>query len=215
MSRDTDLVSASRSLVTQEPAVLSADARAAKLGVRPVAAAVGGRTNPSLPASSARPEGNGSLAAVDHIKALIADVAADVQFSEQGVKSLVSQQSQIWLRLQALEDEVQRLKGQLQTFQSMTEISKAQCAMFSEALAVKETQVVQLMATVDHIARDRDALADRFARERADSVEAQKALVDELEAAKADRLLAQGALTIARASREKLLRRIVDLTSEK
>jgi crescentin len=80
--------------------------------------------------------------------------------------------------------------------------------MLTKALSAKDALIAQQSAKSDALVQQNEAALLRFEQERAERETAYRRLIEELERERAERALAQGALSIARASREKLIEQL-------
>lgn len=83
--------------------------------------------------------------------------------------------------------------------------------MLTNALAAKDAQIEQLQSRAEAMKMQLDDAVMRYEQERATVEATNRKLIEEVQSERAERALAQGALSIARGSREKLLAQIEDL----
>lgn len=126
------------------------------------------------------------------------------RLAERSLKEAVMERNALERRLEAAQDEIARQSAQLQEIERARNELMDRCDMFTKALAAKETLVENANGKAAILSNRVEQLIRRFEQERADQEAANRRLQEELENEKAERLLAQGALNIARESRSKL-----------
>lgn len=83
--------------------------------------------------------------------------------------------------------------------------------MLTNAMAAKDAQIEQLQNRSEALKNQLDDAAVRYEQERTTLEALNRKLIEEVQSERAERALAQGALSIARGSREKLLIQIEEL----
>ncbi len=107
-------------------------------------------------------------------------------------------------RLQLSEEQLRALEAQRNEFeQSLSEMT-ARNEMLSKAIAAKDAQISHLQSKASSLESRYGSLLQTHENDHLQHEAAKRRLLEMLESEKAERALAQGALTIARASREKM-----------
>jgi crescentin len=114
-------------------------------------------------------------------------------------------------RLAIAEEQIRMLSEQSRSLEHSISESKSHCEMLTKAVAAKDAQVAQLQTKATHLESRYATLAQELEREQLQSEAAKRRLMEELESEKAERALAQGALAIARTSREKMAAQVESL----
>lgn len=142
---------------------------------------------------------------LDQARATLAEKSEETRMADRALKEAVSERAAVERRLTTVQEEARRLAQQLANADEMLQDTKGRCAMLTKALAAKDALIAQQTAKNDTLAQQAEAAALRYEQDRAEREAIHRKLIEELERERAERALAQGALSIARASREKLI----------
>jgi crescentin len=145
---------------------------------------------------------------LEQARALIAEKSEETRMADRALKEAVSERTAVERRVTVVQEEARRLATQLSNADELLQDTKGRCAMLTKALAAKDALVAQQSAKNDSLTQQSEAAALRFEQERAERETSHRKLIEELERERAERALAQGALSIARASREKLIEQL-------
>lgn len=126
------------------------------------------------------------------------------RLAERALKDATVERTAFERRFEGANEEASRLASQVQELEGSRAELVDRCEMFTKALAAKETLVESANAKATILSNRIEQLIRRFEQERLDLETANRRVLEELENEKAERLLAQGALNIARESRSKL-----------
>jgi crescentin len=107
-------------------------------------------------------------------------------------------------RLQLSEEQLHALEMQRNEFEQSLSDMAARNEMLSKAIAAKDAQISHLQSKASSLESRYSSLLQSHENEHLQHEAAKRRLLEMLESEKAERALAQGALTIARASREKM-----------
>lgn len=124
--------------------------------------------------------------------------------AERNLKEATSERATFERRFETAYEEANRFGAQVHELENARAELMDRCEMFTKALAAKETLVESANAKATILSNRIEQLIRRFEQERMDLETANRRILEELENEKAERLLAQGALNIARESRSKL-----------
>lgn len=152
---------------------------------------------------------------LDQTRASLAERTEAIRHAEKAQKDTAAIAASAERRAAAAQDEARRVQAQQDEAEDRVKKIRDRCAMLTKALAAKDTQIAQLSAKMDSHSQQWDAATVRYEQERAQRDTAMRKLVEENEREKAERALAQGALTTARTSREKLLKQVEALRKGK
>ncbi len=145
---------------------------------------------------------------LEQARGLIAEKSEETRMADRALKEAVSERTAVERRVTTLQEETRRLTSQLSNADELLQDTKGRSAMLTKALAAKDALVAQQTAKNESLAQQAEAAALRFEQERAEREAVHRKLIEELERERAERALAQGALSIARASREKLIEQL-------
>jgi crescentin len=111
-------------------------------------------------------------------------------------------------RLALMQDEMRQSKAEFTSAEGKLRDVAQRCDMLERAMVAKDAQVEQANSRAAALSDQIAAATSRFEQERATLEAANRKLIEQLQNEKAERALVQGALSIARSSREKLLDQI-------
>jgi crescentin len=111
-------------------------------------------------------------------------------------------------RLALAQDEGRQSKADFTTAEGKLRDAAARCEMLERAMVAKDAQVEQANSRAAALSEQIATITSRFEQEHATLENANRKLIEQLQNEKAERALVQGALSIARSSREKLLDQI-------
>jgi len=120
--------------------------------------------------------------------------------SKQATASLAAAER----RLQLSEDQLRALESQRADLEKSLTDMTARNDMLTKAIAAKDAQINHLQSKASSFESRFSGLLQTQENEKLQHEAAKRKLVEQLESERAERALAQGALTIARASREKM-----------
>lgn len=152
---------------------------------------------------------------LDQTRASLADKTEAVRLAEKAQKEAVVMTASAERKATAAQEEARRLHAQQDEAEDRVKKLKERSSMLTKALAAKDAQIAQLSAKLDSHAQQWDAATARYEQERVQRETTMRKLIEENEREKAERALAQGALTTARTSREKLLKQVEALRKNK
>jgi crescentin len=118
-------------------------------------------------------------------------------------------------RLALAQDEARQSKADAATAEGKLREVAARCDMLDRAMVARDAQIEQANSRAAALSDQIGTLTSRFEQERAALETANRKLIEELQNEKAERALVQGALSIARSSREKLLSQIATLKRQR
>ncbi len=124
---------------------------------------------------------------------------------EKALKDAEIEKSAFDRKIEAAQDVQQRQAGQIQDLQKQNNDLQARTDMLSKALAAKDSVVEGANRKISTLTSRLEMLTAKSEQERFALEATNRRLLEELQAEKAERSLAQGALDIARSSRTKLL----------
>jgi crescentin len=111
-------------------------------------------------------------------------------------------------RLALSQDEARHSKAELTTAEGKLRDVAARCDMLDRAMVAKDAQIEQANSRATALSEQIATITSRFEQEHTILENANRKLIEQLQNEKAERALVQGALSIARSSREKLLDQI-------
>jgi crescentin len=111
-------------------------------------------------------------------------------------------------RLVLAQDEARHSKAEFTTAEGKLRDVAARCDMLERAMVAKDAQIEQANSRAAALSEQIAAITARSEQEHATLENANRKLIEQLQNEKAERALVQGALSIARSSREKLLDQI-------
>ncbi|MEA2758816.1 MAG: hypothetical protein QOH65_1429 [Methylobacteriaceae bacterium] len=111
-------------------------------------------------------------------------------------------------RLVLAQDEARHSKTEFTTAEGKLRDVAARCDMLERAMVAKDAQIEQANSRAAALSEQIAAITARTEQEHATLENANRKLIEQLQNEKAERALVQGALSIARSSREKLLDQI-------
>ena len=111
-------------------------------------------------------------------------------------------------RLVLAQDEARHSRAEFTTAEGKLRDVAARCDMLDRALVAKDAQIEQANSRAAALSDQIATITSRFEQEHATLENANRKLIEQLQNEKAERALVQGALSIARSSREKLLDQI-------
>jgi crescentin len=114
-------------------------------------------------------------------------------------------------RLVFAQDEARHSKAELTTAEGKLRDVAARCDMLDRAMVAKDAQIEQANSRAAALSEQIATITARFEQEHATLENTNRKLIEQLQNEKAERALVQGALSIARSSREKLLDQISTL----
>jgi crescentin len=114
-------------------------------------------------------------------------------------------------RLALMQDEARQSKAEFTTAEGKLRDVGARCDMLERAMVAKDAQIEQANSRAAALSEQIAAITSRFEQEHATLENANRKLIEQWQNEKAERALVQGALSIARSSREKLLDQISTL----
>jgi crescentin len=114
-------------------------------------------------------------------------------------------------RLALAQDEARQSKAEFTTTEGKLRDVAARCDMLERAMIAKDSQIEQANSRAAALSEQIATMASRSEQEHTTLESANRKLIEQLQNEKAERALVQGALSIARSSREKLLDQIAAL----
>ncbi|MGY2050170.1 chromosome partitioning protein ParA [Methylobacterium sp. JK268] len=123
---------------------------------------------------------------------------------ERGLKEASIEKTTLERRLEGLQAELQRQTERLTDLQRVRSEADARADMLAKALAAKEAALDQAQTRAASLADRLDQLGRRHEADKAELQAANRRLIEELQAERSERALAQGALDIARETRTTL-----------
>jgi crescentin len=111
-------------------------------------------------------------------------------------------------RLALAQDEARHSKAEYTTAEGKLRDAAGRCDMLERAMVAKDAQIEQANSRAAALSEQIAAITARSEQEHATLENANRKLIEQLQNEKAERALVQGALSIARSSREKLLDQI-------
>ena len=147
----------------------------------------------------------------EQTRALLNEKIDEVRAADRAAKDLLAEKIVLERRHASAQDEVRRLMDNAAELGARHGDTQERCSMLNNALAAKDAHIEQLQARADAAKSQLDDAVARHEQERASIDATNRKLIEEVQSERAERALAQGALSIARGSREKLLTQIEDL----
>lgn len=148
---------------------------------------------------------------LDQTRALVNEKIEETRVADRAAKDALAGKIAAERRHTASENEVRRLSVQLEAAEKIGRDTQERSAMLGKAIAAKDMHIEQMQGRLESLSSQLEATIQRYDEERAEMDASNRKLIEEIQSEKAERALAQGALSIARASREKLLGQIEDL----
>ena len=142
---------------------------------------------------------------------LVAEKTEAARVSDRVAKEALAERIALERRFASALEEARHLKDRIDSTTRAADESRERAIMLANALAAKDRQIEQLQNRVETTASQLQETAARFDRERMDLQADNRRLIEENQTEKAERALAQGALRISRASRDKLLQQLDEL----
>ena len=133
------------------------------------------------------------------------DKAEALRVVEKAVKDAEMEKASLDRKIETGHDALQRQSAQSAETQRANNDLQSRCDMLTKALAAKDAVVEAANRKANTLASRLELMTTRAEQERANIESTNRRLLEELQAEKAERSLAQGALDIARNSRTKLL----------
>ena len=140
-----------------------------------------------------------------HTRDQLRDKAESLRLAEKALKDFEIEKSTWERKVETTQETMARQTAQFQEMQKANAELQSRCDMLSKALAAKDALIDGANRKATALSSRLDLLTARIEQERAGFEATNKRLIEELQAEKAERSLAQGALDIARKSRTKLL----------
>ena len=147
----------------------------------------------------------------DQSRSLLNEKIEQLRQVERTVKELHAEKSTADRRYLASQEEIRRLAEGTTALGSRHNDMQERCTMLANAVAAKDAQIEQLNGRCDGLKKQLEDTIARSEQERLSTEGQNRKLIEEVQGERAERALAQGALSIARNSREKLLAQIEDL----
>lgn len=144
-------------------------------------------------------------------RALLNEKIDELRVADRANKDLLAEKTALERRHASAQDEVRRLLDQGADLGTRHGDLQERCSMLTNALAAKDAHIEQLQVRAEAAKVQLDDAIVRHEEERAAIDSSNRRLVEEVQSERAERALVQGALSIARGSREKLLAQIEDL----
>ncbi|WP_158811623.1 hypothetical protein [Beijerinckia sp. L45] len=148
---------------------------------------------------------------LEQTRALVTEKIEEMRLADRAAKDALAGKIAAERRHAAADGEVRRLGLQSEAAEKIVQDTQERCAMLGKAMAAKELQLEQTQGRLESLSGQLEATTRRYDQERAEVEAMNRNLIEEVQSEKAERALAQGALSIARASREKLLGQIEEL----
>jgi crescentin len=136
------------------------------------------------------------------------DKSEEVLRAEKLAKEALDAKAAAERRLALMQDEGRQSKTDFTTAEGKLRDVAARCDMLDRAMIAKDAQIEQANSRAAALSDQIAAITARFEQEHATLENANRKLIEQLQNEKAERALVQGALSIARSSREKLLDQI-------
>ena len=146
-----------------------------------------------------------SLGSLDAARQSLAEQREHGRNRERNLKDALEARADAERSASTLAEDNRRLLKECETLTRSQNDARSRCDMLTKAVAAKDNIVDEGQYKIASLTNQLAELMQRLDRDRADHEAANRRLVEEVQAEKAERALAQGALMIARASREKLL----------
>jgi crescentin len=136
------------------------------------------------------------------------DKSEEVLRAEKLAKEAQEAKAAAERRLTLLQDEARHSKAEFTAAEGKLREVAQRCDMLERAMTAKDAQVEQANSRAAALSEQIASTTARFEQEHATLEAANRKLIEQLQNEKAERALVQGALSIARSSREKLLDQI-------
>ena len=147
----------------------------------------------------------------EQTRALLNEKIDETRMADRATKDLSAEKIVLERRHASAQDEIRRLLDQASELGARHGDTQERCSMLTNALAAKDAHIEQLQARAEASKAQLDDAVMRHEQERTAIDATNRKLIEEVQSERAERALAQGALSIARGSREKLLAQIEDL----
>ena len=147
----------------------------------------------------------------EQTRTLLNEKIDEMRTADRAIKDLLADKIVMERRQTSAQDEIRRLLEQVSEFGTRHSDTQERCSMLTNALAAKDAHIEQLLARAEAAKAQLDDATMRHEQERTAIDATNRKLIEEVQSERAERALAQGALSIARGSREKLLIQIEDL----
>ena len=144
-------------------------------------------------------------------RSLLNEKMDELRATDRSAKDALAEKLAAERRHASAEEEIRRLQDQATAFASRNHETQERNSMLTNAMAAKDAHIEQLQGRHDALKNQHDDVIARHEQERLAHEGVNRKLIEEVQTERAERALAQGALTIARGSREKLLSQIEDL----
>ena len=151
----------------------------------------------------------------DQTRTLLNEKIEEARLSDRAAKDLAAEKVTVERRHASAQDEIRRLMEQTALLGANHGDAQERCSMLTNALGAKEAQVEQLQSRVETMKHQLDDAATRYEQERQSIESVNRKLIEEVQSERAERALAQGALSIARGSREKLMSQIDEMKRDR
>ena len=151
----------------------------------------------------------------DQSRALLNEKIEQARQLERAAKDLQADKLAGERRHAAAQEEIRRLSDQAATLATRNQEVQERCTMLANAMAAKDAQVEQLDGRCGALKNQLEDATARYEQERAATEAHNRKLIEEVQSERAERALAQGALSIARSSRERLLTQLEELKRER
>ena len=148
---------------------------------------------------------------LDQTRAVVNEKIEETRIADRAAKDALASKISAERRHLAAENELLRLNVQSETAERIVRDTQERCAMLGKAIAAKDMQIEQMQGRLESLSSQLETTIQRHDEERVEIDAMNRKLIEEVQSEKAERALAQGALSIARSSREKLLVQIEDL----
>ena len=135
--------------------------------------------------------------------------------ADKSAKEALEAKSMTERRLALTQDELRQSKADFAAAEAKTRDLSARCDMLERAIVAKDAQAEQANSRSSALKEQIEAMTTRFEQDHAALEAANRKLIEQLQNEKAERALAQGALGIARSSREKLLNQLAALKRQR
>ena len=146
-----------------------------------------------------------SLSSLELARQSLAEQREHGRHRERNLKDALEARADAERSASTLAEDNHRLLKECEVLTKSQNDARSRCDMLAKAVAAKDNVVDEGQYKIASLTNQLAELMQRLDRDRADHEAASRKLVEEVQAEKAERALAQGALMIARASREKLL----------
>ena len=146
-----------------------------------------------------------SLSSLELARQSLAEQREHGRHRERNLKDALEARADAERSASTLAEDNHRLLKECEVVTKSQNDARLRCDMLAKAVAAKDNVVDEGQYKIASLTNQLAELMQRLDRDRADHEAASRKLVEEVQAEKAERALAQGALMIARASREKLL----------